>query len=121
MSLEFYSRGQKKFLLNNGHIETTMGWWEGKERKYSNKKHHIDKELTDYVISKLKWQCVVTGKKHLSQGFFRFAHVYLYAKINTRTLKKKRKKNQKPSKKSDSATFCLETLLLVHLSFFMLF
>lgn len=51
-----------------------LPWGGGKKRKYGNEKNHIDKELTNYVISKLKWQCVVTGKKHLSQ-------------INTRTLK----------------------------------
>lgn len=51
MPPQFYSRWQKNFSQTMGTLR--LLWGGGKERKYGNEKDREDKELTDFVISKL--------------------------------------------------------------------
>lgn len=51
MPPQLYSRWQKNFSQTMGTLR--LLWGGGKERKYGNEKDREDKELTDFVISKL--------------------------------------------------------------------
>lgn len=84
MSPEFYSRWQKNFSQTMDTLK--LPWGGGNERKYGNENDSVDKELTDFVTPKLKWQRV-TGKKHLTELVFFQICIYLYTKIHMHTLK----------------------------------
>lgn len=68
----------KKIIPTIGTLK--LSWGAGKERNYGNEKDYEDKELTDYTISKLKWQRV-TGN-----WVCQICNTYMQ-KIYTHTLK----------------------------------
>lgn len=85
----------------------------GKGRKCHNGKHEEDKELSDFVIPKVNWQHA-TGK-----GITLDVIICKNTQIKQQQNHKKQQNPpqntwKKQSDMSDTLTFCLQILLLIH-------